>query len=123
MLRDLAIVRLLAVRKANHDDFIRLDQAMADQIRSGRVTFLERTSFRTLRRQPLALKLYSWGRTHRTDDRWRIFYGVTKLAQKLGYSDQNSTRRRRKLVDAVEAVCAAAPDEFTGDELHQGGTD
>jgi hypothetical protein len=67
--------------------------------------------------------LHSWGRTHRSDDRGRIFSGVTKLAQKLGCSGENSTRRRRKLVDVVEAVCAAAPDEFTRCQLHQGRTD
>jgi hypothetical protein len=75
------------------------------------------------RRKPLALKLYAWGRTHRPNDRGQIFYSVTMLAQRLGCSDQNSTRRRKKLIDAVEAVCAAAPDEFTGYQVRQGRTD
>jgi hypothetical protein len=110
-------------RKINRDNYIQLDQAMADLIRSGRFTFLRADVLRALRRQPLALKLYAWGRTHRPDDRGRIFYSVTKLAQRLGCSDQNSTRRRKKLLDAVEAVCAAAPDEFTGYNVRQGRHD
>jgi hypothetical protein len=87
------------------------------------LTFLKADVLRSLRRQPMALKLYAWGRTHRPDDRGRIFYNVSKLAQRLGCSDQNSTRRRRKVLEAVEAVCAAAPDEFTGYEIRQGRHD
>lgn len=105
------------------DNFIQLDQAMADLIRVGQFTFLRAEVLRALRRQPLALKLYAWARTHRPDDRGRIFYGVSRLTRQLGCSDQNSTRRRKKLVDAVEAVCAAAPDEFLGFELRQGRAD
>ena len=110
-------------QKMNRDNYIQLDQTMADLIRSGRFTFLRADVLRRLRRQPLALKLYAWGRTHRPDDRGHIFYSVSKLAQRLGCSDQNSTRRRRKILDAVEAVCAAAPDEFTGYNIRQGRTD
>jgi hypothetical protein len=110
-------------QKMNRDNFIQLDQAMADLIRKGRFTFLRADALRALRRQPMALKLYAWGRTHRPDDRGRIFYNVSKLAQRLGCSDQNSTRRRRKVLEAVEAVCRVAPDEFTGFELRQGRHD
>lgn len=105
------------------DNFIQLDQAMADLIRIGQFTFLRAEVLRALRRQPLALKLYAWARTHRPDDRGHIFYGVSRLTRQLGCSDQNSTRRRKKLIDAVEAVCAAAPEEFLGYELRQGRSD
>lgn len=105
------------------DNYIQLDQAMADLIRAGEFTFLRAEALRALRRQPLALKLYAWARTHRPDERGRIFYGVTKLAKQLGCSDQNSTRRRRKVVEAVDAVCAVAPDEFPGYELQAGRFD
>jgi hypothetical protein len=105
------------------DNYIQLDQAMADLIRAGEFTFLRAEALRALRRQPLALKLYAWARTHRPDERGRIFYGVSRLAKQLGCSDQNSTRRRRKMVEAVEAVCGVAGDEFPGYELRVGRTD
>jgi hypothetical protein len=82
------------------DNYIQLDQAMADLIRAGEFTFLRAEALRALRRQPLALKLYAWARTHRPDERGRIFYGVSRLAKQLGCSDQNSPRRRRKMVEA-----------------------
>ena len=107
----------------NRDNYVQLDQAIADLIRQGQFTFLRAEVLRDLRRQPLALKLYAWGRTHKPDDRGRIFYGMNKLARQLGCSDQNSTRRRRKLVEAVEAVCKAAPDEFPGFEVKAGRHD
>ncbi len=110
-------------RTVDRDNFIQLDQAMADLIRAGQFTFLKAEVLRALRRQPLALKLYAWARTHRPDDRGRIFYGVGKLAQQLGCSDKNSTRRRRKVMEAAEAVCAAAPAEFPGFETREGRHD
>ncbi len=107
----------------NHDNYIQLDQAMADLIRAGQFTFLRAEVLRGLRRQPMALKLYAWARTHRPDERGRIFYGVNKLAKQLGCSDQNSTRRRRKITEAIEAVCSAAPEEFPGFEMRTGRHD
>jgi hypothetical protein len=107
----------------NRDNYVQLDQAIADLIRQGQFTFLRAEVLRDLRRQPLALKLYAWARTHKPDDRGRIFYGTTKLAKQLGCSDQNSTRRRRKLLEAVEAVCQTAPDEFPGFEVKSGRHD
>lgn len=105
------------------DNFIQLDQQMADLLRMGRFTFLRAEVLRALRRQPLALKMYAWARTHRPNDRGMITYGVTRLAQQLGCSDQNSTRRRRKLLEAAEAVCQAAPDEFPRFICRQGRHD
>ncbi len=107
----------------NRENYVQLDQAIADLIRQGQFTFLRAEVLRDLRKQPLALKLYAWARTHKPDDRGRIFYGMGKLAKQLGCSDQNSTRRRRKLVEAVEAVCKAAPDEFPGFEVKPGRHD
>ena len=107
----------------NRDNFVQLDQAMADLIRTGQFTFLRAEVLRALRRQPLALKLYAWARTHRPDDRGRIFYGMSRLARQLGCSDQNSTRRRRKVMEAARAVCEAAPDEFPGHEIRPGQQD
>ncbi len=107
----------------NRDNFVQIDQTMADLIRNGQFTFLRAEVLRTLRRQPLALKLYAWARTHRPDDRGRIFYGVSKLARHLGCSDQNSTRRRRKMAEAAKTVCDASPDEFPGYEVRPGQQD
>jgi len=107
----------------NRDNYVQLDQAIADLIRDGQFTFLRAEVLRDLRRQPLALKLYAWARTHKPDDRGRIFYGMGKLAKQLGCSDQNSTRRRRKLLEAVEALCQTAPEEFPGFEVKPGRHD
>jgi hypothetical protein len=104
-------------RDASTDSFIRIDQTLGDLIRGGHFTFLKADVLRKLRHKPVALKLYSWARTHEpNDDGFLMQHRISTLADKLGVQDTNVTRRRQKVLAALEAVRHAAPDEFPGYE-------
>jgi hypothetical protein len=104
-------------RDASTDSFIRIDQTLGDLIRGGHFTFLKADVLRKLRHTPVALKLYSWARTHEpNDDGFLMQHRISTLADKLGVQDTNVTRRRQKVLAALDAVRHAAPDEFPGYE-------
>jgi hypothetical protein len=110
--------------RTDKTNYIQLDPMLAEMIRAGSYTFLKAEVLRELRDKPLALKLYAWARTHRPNDRGQLHpYGVMLLASRLGCADTNTTRRRRKVRQAAEAVCKAAPDEFPGYEWREGKAD
>lgn len=102
-------------KDTTEDSFIRLDPTLGDLIRGGHFTFLRAEVLRKLRRKPVALKLYGWARTHDPNERGYLMpYRASTLADRIGCQDTNVTRRRRKIIEGLNAMCAAAPDEFPG---------
>lgn len=110
--------------RTDRNNYIQLDPTLAQLIRQGHFTFLKAEVLRALRRKPLALRLYAWARTHRPNDQGTLMpYSTAALARRLGCSDTNVTRRRRKVEAAVRDVCGAAPDEFPRFDTKQGRCD
>ena len=108
----------------DRDNWTEIDSVMADMIRRRQFTWLKASVLRKLRNDPLAVKLYAWARTHRPDDKGKLFsYSTTKLASRLGCQDSNSTRRRNKVIRAMEALHKAAPEEFPGFDQRASRTD
>ena len=108
----------------DRDNWIEIDSVMADMVRRRQFTWLKASVLRKLRNDPLALKLYAWARTHRPDDKGKLFsYSTAKLASRLGCQDSNTTRRRKKVIRAMEALHRAAPEEFPGFDQREGRTD
>lgn len=105
-------------KETETSQYIMLDQTLAQLIRQNQFTLLRADILRTLRHQPVALKLYCWARTHEPNESGFLMrHHVSTLADKLAIADTNITRRRRKIFAALEAVHAAAPQEFPGYEL------
>jgi hypothetical protein len=101
------------MRDRLEDSYLRLDQTLGDLIRGGHFTFLRKEVIHRLRDNPTAVKLYAWARTHEPTDRGVLFpHRVSTLANKIGCADTNASRRRKKVLAALDAVCRAAPDEF-----------
>ena len=108
----------------DRENWIEIDSVMGDMIRRRQFTWLKASVLRKLRNNPLAVKLYAWGRTHRPDDKGKLFsYSTAKLASRLGCQDSNATRRRKKVIRAMEALHKAAPDEFPCFDQREGRSD
>jgi hypothetical protein len=112
--------RKRAGEKQQRDNYLLLDQHMAELIRRHRVTWLRADVMRKLRNHALATKLYAFMRSHRPNPNGHIEYGLVKLAERLGCGDTNRSRLRRKLREAAEVVCAVSPDEFPRSYLREG---
>jgi len=115
--------RKRAGEKQRRDNYLLIDQHMAELIRRQRVTWLRADVMRKLRNHALATKLYAFMRSHRPNQDGVIEYGIVKLADRLGCSDTNRSRLRRKLRQAAEVVCAASPEEFPKSYLRDGNHD
>ncbi len=116
--------RSMKGRAVDRTNWIALDPTLAALIRKGNFTFLRADVLRRLRTKPLALKLYAWARTHRPTERGTLLpHSVNLLAHRLGCSDTNVSRRRKKVERALSDVCAAAPGEFPRYEIKRGRTD
>jgi hypothetical protein len=115
--------RKTAGRAEQKDNYVLIDQHMADLIRAKNFTWLRGDVMRSLRNNALATKLYSFMRTHRPNDRGVIEYGVMLLADRLGCSDTKKSRVRTKMAAAADAVVAAAPHEFPDAHIRQGVRD
>ena len=107
-------------RAEQKDNYILIDQHMAELIRDKAFTWLRGDVLRTLKNNALATKLYSFMRTHRPNDKGVIEYGTMQLAERLGCSDTKKSRVRAKLAAAAQAVVAAAPHEFPSAHIRQG---
>lgn len=107
-------------RTEQKDNYILIDQHMADLIRAKAFTWLRGDVLRALKNNALATKLYSFMRTHRPNDRGVIEYGTMQLAERLGCSDTKKSRVRAKLNAAAQAVVAAAPHEFPSANMREG---
>jgi hypothetical protein len=115
--------RKTAGRAEQKDNYVLIDQHMADLIRAKNFTWLRGDVMRSLRNNALATKLYSFMRTHRPNDKGVIEYGVMLLADRLGCSDTKKSRVRTKMAAAADAVVAAAPHEFPDAHIRQGVRD
>jgi hypothetical protein len=99
------------------DCFIQLNQDLGDLLRSGKsVTSLRADMARALKDRPVALKLYAWSRTMSPDAAGYIGgtygYRVSTLCSRLGVADTNVTRRRKKVLAALDQLHRLAPEEF-----------
>lgn len=103
--------RSRAGKTTSRSNYIQLDPVMAEFIRRGEFVMLNTGVLRSLKGFGLALRLYGWLSTHAPGP--PIHYGLDKLAEHIGYKDKNAYRRRKRLLEAADAVLKAEPQEFS----------
>lgn len=115
--------RKTAGRAEQKDNYVLIDQHMAELIRTEKFTWVRGDVVRALKNNALATKLYGFMRTHRPNDKGVIEYGVMHLADRIGCSDTKKSRIRAKMAAAAQAICVAAPHEFPSAHIRQGVRD